>query len=197
MGRYMADSDAQRQTSGHDEADPFVAAGASRRSVLLAVATEVFDSKPYSEIFVEEIANRVGVATSLIYYYFGNKHGLLAGVVRNAAEGLETAVADAPTADALIDAYVAFAVREPAQWRHITTVAPRDHEIEAILAAHREQLIGRVAAVALGGVADERSQLMIDGWLGFVERLVRTRVAGAGDVGDLATTLKDGLRRLL
>lgn len=61
----------------------------------------------------------------------------------------------------------------------------------------REGLIGRVAAVALGGVADERSQLTIDGWLGFVERLIRTRVAGAGDVGDPATTLKDGLRRLL
>jgi AcrR family transcriptional regulator len=48
---------------------------ADRRTRLLDAGTEIFASRPYEEVSVQEIAERAGVAHGLLFHYFGSKRG--------------------------------------------------------------------------------------------------------------------------
>jgi AcrR family transcriptional regulator len=62
----------------------------SSRERILAAATELFATRGYAGAGVDRLAERSGIAKTAIYYYFGNKEGLLAAVLeRTATEWIE------------------------------------------------------------------------------------------------------------
>lgn len=53
-----------------------------RRAQILGVASEVFRSRPYGQISLDEIAAEAGVARGLINHHFGTKRGLYIEVAK-------------------------------------------------------------------------------------------------------------------
>ncbi|EWM18386.1 TetR/AcrR family transcriptional regulator [Kutzneria sp. 744] len=53
-----------------------------RRAALVAVASQMFASRPYDEIYISDIAKEAGVAHGLLFYHFKDKRGLYLEVLR-------------------------------------------------------------------------------------------------------------------
>lgn len=60
---------------------PAVAPSSSKQEALLRAAVELFSSRPYEDVSVDEIARRADVAHGLVSYYFGSKRGLFGDAV--------------------------------------------------------------------------------------------------------------------
>src|SRR5215218_5918195 len=106
----------------------------------------------------EHVAREAGVSRGLLHYYFGTKEKLLVEVVRRDTEirmtMLDTALADANTADDFIDALVRsledMVENDPAfvtLWFELFTVARRNQEIGAEVAELTRRTRAHVAEV--------------------------------------------------
>jgi len=90
-----------------------------RRDELLRVGMELFSTRAYDEIWVEEIADRAGVSRGLLYHYFPTKRDFYVAVNRAAAAEVGELTAPArslPLAEQLragIDAYLRYAEARP------------------------------------------------------------------------------------
>jgi AcrR family transcriptional regulator len=90
-----------------------------RRDELLRVGMELFSTRAYEEIWVEEIAQRAGVSRGLLYHYFPTKRDFYVAVTRAAAAEVGELTVPArslPLAEQLrvgIDAYLRYAEAHP------------------------------------------------------------------------------------
>src|ERR671930_555067 len=57
-----------------------------RRAQLLDMGLELFSTRPYDEVWIEEIAERAGVSRGLLYHYFPTKRDFFVAVVRSAVD---------------------------------------------------------------------------------------------------------------
>ena len=77
-----------------------------RRAQLIGVTWELLAERGVEKVTMGEVASRAGVASGLLYHYFGSKEGLLAAVVdaaspREALAGLASDLAGLPIVDGL------------------------------------------------------------------------------------------------
>lgn len=86
-----------------------------RRAQLLELGLELFGTRAYDEVAIEDIAAAAGVSKGLLYHYFGGKRDFYVATVRYAAQQLLAAIEAAdeqptPQARAVagIDAYLRF-----------------------------------------------------------------------------------------
>jgi len=63
--------------------------GKKTRDLILGTALEVFKERRYGNSSVNEIAKRLGVRTSLVYYYFSNKEDIFNELAVTYRDGLE------------------------------------------------------------------------------------------------------------
>ncbi len=63
--------------------------GKSKRERILLAAEHVFAQRGYSGTTTREVAQKAGIANSLIFYYFKNKMALYEAVIQQFFEGLE------------------------------------------------------------------------------------------------------------
>ena len=68
-------------------------AAADIRNAILEAAEALFARQGYAATPLREIADRVGVNSAMIHYYFGSKHALLRAVIERALEPLAAAIA--------------------------------------------------------------------------------------------------------
>ena len=126
----------------------------ARRTQLLEIGVELFASRPYEDVWVEEVAERAGVSRGLMYHYFPSKRDFYVEVVRAAsARFQELAAPDAslPPLERLrasVEAYVALAEEQ----RHgmLTTHRAGDPEVLAVIDEGRERQAARIVEQVAG-----------------------------------------------
>jgi AcrR family transcriptional regulator len=150
-----------------------------RRAELLRVGMELFSTRAYEEIWIEEIAQRAGVSRGLLYHYFPTKRDFYVAVTRAAAEevGALTASARSRPPDeqlsAGIDAYLRFAETHP----HGFLTAYRgslagDPDVRAIVEDGRQRQSSRILEQVAG--AREPSALLrlaVYGWTAMAQAI--------------------------
>jgi AcrR family transcriptional regulator len=77
----------------------------ARRAQLIDVASELFATKPYGDVAIEQIARRAGVRHGLIYHYFPDKRHLYIEVVRHWADQIGEAARTDPALDPIERVY--------------------------------------------------------------------------------------------
>jgi AcrR family transcriptional regulator len=95
---------------------------ASRREEILAIAVELFATRGYHGVSMDDIGTAAGVTGPALYHHFAGKEAMLAAAIVPVSEGLLAAgrkrVENAANANAalaaLIDFHVAFALDNPA-----------------------------------------------------------------------------------
>jgi AcrR family transcriptional regulator len=60
-----------------------------RKGEIIEAAKVLFESKGIKKTSINEIANRIGVAKGLVYYYFSSKEELIEAVVEDFIEGVD------------------------------------------------------------------------------------------------------------
>jgi AcrR family transcriptional regulator len=191
-----------------------------RRRQLLAVGAELFASRSYEAVQMDEVATRAGVSRALLYKHFPNKRDLLAAVYVQATDGLLAASEldpHVPFTDQLLaglDSHFDYFAAN----RHAVLAANRtlagDPTIQAIINDEFAVLRQRMIDVSgLDGHARDVLASVLTGWLVFVRVLVvdwltnqtfdraelRDISVGAllGALGDLAPRIEQARQRRL
>jgi AcrR family transcriptional regulator len=150
-----------------------------RREQLLGIALELFLTRDYDDISVDDVAAVAGVSHGLIFQYFGSKKGLYIAALEPLLAGfrLQTrgAPADLEPAARLrhgIGAYFDAAANHPAAYRSLMAGGAGFREV-----------YDRIEAARWGGIELIASNLKLDleradvrvalrGWIGFLDGAV-------------------------
>lgn len=139
---------------------------AIRRRQVLAIATELFIERGFTEASMDELARRVGVSKPVIYDLFGSKEALFGEVVAQQAQALADAVQAATDAErdpekrlhAGALAFFRFAEERREAWHALLSAdaAPVNAELAAARRFHASQVASMLArgAADLGSEAD-------------------------------------------
>jgi AcrR family transcriptional regulator len=188
-------------------------APAERHEQLLDVARRLFERNAYDDVTLEGIAEEAGVSPGLVHHYFGTKREVFLAVVAQAIAGFQLAVA-APGPDAVgraepdararlraaLQRYLTFVLERPNGYAFVIGArgAPDPEVSDAIDTAREAVHRAVLAIVGITGEPDQRDDLVMWGWLGFVERATTRWVAqGAHDREQLVEMLLEAARPVL
>ncbi len=144
-----------------------------RRRQVLAVASQLFVERGFTDASMDELARRVGVSKPVIYALVGSKEALFGEVVAQEAQALARTVEDAVNAQTQADpdaqlyagalAFFRFAEERRAAWDALLAAeaAPVNAELAAARRFHAKSVAGLLArgAAAQGAALDP---LMLD-----------------------------------
>jgi AcrR family transcriptional regulator len=144
---------------------------AARRAQILDAAAEVFRTRNPSSVRFDEVAAAAGVSRSLVYAYFGDRSGLMAGVYLRTLAGLDEQLAlllqDVPVHEArlggLVRNYLELVDRNADMWRLFAAAGTLEHTEVAQARARR---INAIAATWGGG---PEARLVARGIVGLLE----------------------------
>jgi AcrR family transcriptional regulator len=147
-----------------------------RREQLLQFGLDLFGSRNYDDISIDDIAQVAGISRSLLYHYFRNKRGFYVEIIRHAAGTLRERIEPDPSLpprvrlrqglEAYLD-YVAQFARAYATL--LRSGVGFDPEVSEIVEGTRNAIVGDILA---GLDERDRSPLVriaVRGWLGMVE----------------------------
>ena len=176
-----------------------------RRQALIHSALKLFNTQPYDEVSVDDIAAEAGMSRALVYHYYGGKAGVFVSALQQMGDDVVAAVAKAGT-------------ENPDNWLTAGLSAYFDH-IQAnpigITALIRNgSLISRDDRQVLDGIGDRMLRLMLAsldppadspvlksvlrGWISMVETMGRGWLSqGQPTREDLETLLPELLRAVL
>jgi AcrR family transcriptional regulator len=148
-----------------------------RRSELLGIGRALFSTRAYDELSIDQIAAQAGVATGLIYYYFGSKRGYYLAVIEEAAGELRRRVeqdATRPAAERLargLDAYLGYVEDNPEGYRTLMAGGiGADDEVRAIVARERRRFLALIVEeLAADPEATPALPIALEGWFSFIE----------------------------
>jgi AcrR family transcriptional regulator len=145
-----------------------------RRAQLLEVGLELFATRPYDEIAIEEIAARAGVSRGLLYHYFPTKRDFYVAIVRGEVEQVyartqpDESLPPLERLRAAIDAYLDYAEHHPhgVLTTHGAGIGA-DPEIRAVVeAAQARQAARIVEGIAAGAEVRPILELAVRAWFG-------------------------------
>jgi len=147
-----------------------------RRAQLVKLGVDLFASRAYDEVSIDELARAAGISKGLLYHYFPTKRDFYVATVREAASNLVSLTAtpeDMPPierARAGMDAYLDYvAAHAPAYAALMRGGIGSDPEVAAIIDETRALLCVRLLE-GLPGVAETPLlRVGLRGWIGFCE----------------------------
>jgi len=127
------------------------------RTALLRTALQMFSSRGYDAVGVQEIAAATGVTKPTLYHFFGSKNGLLEALFQESSVQLDASVAsacryegDLPiTLDRIASAYIDFSTANPLAYQLELSLyfSPRQNPVRVVSLNHfarRQALIENV-----------------------------------------------------
>lgn len=152
-----------------------------RRQALIETALDLFASRPYDAVSVDDLARAAGMSRPLLYHYFGNKFGVFLAALQQCADRLASAVRAAARAEpqdwlgAGLGAYVHH-IREDSLG-YATLLGhgsgTATSEEEAILDSVRERILASVIEAMAMDSVPELLRSVLRGWIGLVELVCR------------------------
>ncbi|MCW2928557.1 MAG: hypothetical protein JWM86_2525 [Thermoleophilia bacterium] len=152
---------------------------AARRAHLLEHARELFEARSYDDVSIDDLCAAAGVSKGLLYHYFEGKHGLYVDVVRAGAAELLEAVLAITTLDIdpalrmerALDGWLVFAQAHPRTFvSAVRGGVGVDAQVVSIVDELHDTFV-QLLAFGLGREIDDREQLALRGWVGFVESI--------------------------
>lgn len=147
------------------------------------MALELFSSRSYAAVSIDEIADAAGVSKGLLYHYFPGKRELFVAVVRVAGEQLVAATEPDPALppdDRLretLGAYLAWVAAHSVGFRTLMRGGlAADEQVLAVVEDYRStverRILANLDALTPPGRAEGAAPaeaVTVRGWIGFVE----------------------------
>ncbi|HEV7493319.1 TetR/AcrR family transcriptional regulator [Baekduia sp.] len=161
---------------------------ADRKHIILDAAISVIARKGLGGLRVEEVAERAGVAVSLLYYHFDNRRGLVRATLEHAneraAQTIKDLSADQRTGAELIITMLLAELEDPAQARELSVLWSEVMASAFFDPSLRDQL---------AEASDRWAALVADAvWRGQEDGSIGALTAPA-DLAALLTSMVDGL----
>jgi AcrR family transcriptional regulator len=147
-----------------------------RRRQLVALGHELFSSRTYDEVSIDELAKAAGISKGLLYHYFPTKRDFYIATVRDAAQQLldrtdtprQMDLADRLTAG--VDAWLQYVSEHgPAFISLLRSGIGADAEVARIVDDTREAFLMRLLEEAPIEKPAPIVRIALRGWVGLVE----------------------------
>ncbi|MDO4259624.1 MAG: helix-turn-helix domain-containing protein [Actinomycetaceae bacterium] len=157
---------------------------ATRRAAILDSARQAFATRPYGQVSLAAVGREAGVSEALVHKYFDGKAGLFAEVTHEAVESLLTAQRQANEAlppdvslrervRCALMVYLDHVASHPVGWAAPLLSSADDPEsaraIREAASGRYVDLLRELLGGDVAGRGDERTELAIVGYLGFVQ----------------------------
>lgn len=150
---------------------------AERRRRLCELAVEVFGSRAFDEVSMDDIAAKAGVSKGLLYHYFPSKGDFFVAAVEYTSQQiLEVTEPDMtlpPPARAVssVDAFLGWAAaNQRAYWTFAHGGLGVDPRVSQIGERHRKVVVARILRDHPGPV-DDTTEVALHGWVGFLDAI--------------------------
>ncbi len=151
-----------------------------RRQALINSALNLFNTRPYDEVSVDDIAADAGVSRPLVYHYYGGKAGGFIAALRQAGDDVAASICTAALADPanwLSAGLAAFMDRIQANPIGFIGLLGRgslpDGEVRQVLDEIRDQVLSLIL-LRLDPPSDSAVlQSVLRGWIGMAETMCR------------------------
>jgi AcrR family transcriptional regulator len=165
---------------------------------------ELFSTRAYEEIWIEEIAERAGISRGLLYHYFPTKRDFYVAVSRAAAEEVAERTEPDPALPPLervrsaLDAYLQTAEERPEGFLTAYRGAlAGDPEVRTIVEGARKRQADRILAAFAGKRRPSAvMRLAARGWIAFVQdvtaRWLREHKPSRAEVRDMLVRALEG-----
>ena len=176
-----------------------------RRQALINSALNLFNTRPYDAVSVDDIAADAGVSRPLVYHYYGGKAGVFIAALRQAGDDVSASICTAALADPanwLGAGLGAFLDRIQANPIGFTGLLERgslpDGEVRQVLDEIRDQVLSLIL-FRLDPPSDSAVlQSVLRGWIGMVGTMCREWLRrGEPTRGELEMLLPELLRAVL
>jgi AcrR family transcriptional regulator len=151
-----------------------------RRQALINSALKLFNTRPYDEVSVDDIAADAGMSRPLVYHYYGGKAGLFITALRQTGDDVVAAIAKAATNDpenwltaglaAFFDHIQANPIGLTALLRHGSLAGGEDRQV-------LDQIRDRILKLILFKLEPPNDspvlQSVLSGWVAMVETMGR------------------------
>lgn len=176
-----------------------------RRQALINSALKLFNTRPYDEVSVDDIAADAGMSRPLVYHYYGGKAGVFITALRQTGDDVVAAIAKAVTNDpenwltaglsAFFDHIQANPIGLTALLRHGSLPGGEDRQV---LDEIRDRII-KLILFKLEPPSDSPVlQSVLGGWVAMVETMGRGWLRqGQPTREELETLLPELLRAVL
>jgi AcrR family transcriptional regulator len=138
--------------------------GMDNRTILQTTALQLFATRGFDAVGVQEIAAAANVTKPTLYHYFGNKVGVLAAIMQHYGGSFDERVAEAAdyqgdlprTLNRLVGAHFQAARAHPAYYRLFLALwfAPPDSDAAGVVAARFQDQRARLEAVFAAAARD-------------------------------------------
>jgi AcrR family transcriptional regulator len=169
-----------------------------RRKQLIALGLELFGTRSYDEVSIDELAAAAGISKGLLYHYFPTKKDFYVATVRHAAEQLVARTSDDTQGTPLerlragLDAYLDYVIEHQQPYTALMRGGVGvDAEVARIVDDTRSALGVRLLEGTPVDAKDPLVRLALRGWIGFVEAATLDWLDGKRKVG------REKLRELL
>lgn len=147
-----------------------------RREQLLAAAFDLFVSKTYDEVGIEDVARAAGASKGLLYHYFPTKKELYRAAVQRGADLLLERTFMPPEVPPLerlergLAAYFDYVEEHGAAYAALMgSGVGIDAEVAAVVEATRVEIADRIFEALPLPHVDVAVRAAVRGWIGFVE----------------------------
>ncbi len=151
-----------------------------RRQALINSALKLFNTRPYDEVSVDDIAADAGMSRPLVYHYYGGKAGVFITALRQTGDDVVAAIAKAATNDpenwltaglaAFFDHIQANPIGLTALLRHGSLAGGEDRQV-------LDQIRDRILKLILFKLEPPNDspvlQSVLSGWVAMVETMGR------------------------
>lgn len=179
-----------------------------RRTQLLEIGSRLFATRPYDEVWIEEVADLAGVSRGLMYHYFSSKRDFFAEILKvESARILDITAPDTslPVTEQVSAGLIAY-IRYAAEHEHGVRAINRgsmlgDAEIQSILTDELEIQQQRILAALPPDVRDDEvTKTALRGWVSFVRAVcvdwLDRKAISEDDVRRLCMGALEGLLRI-
>jgi AcrR family transcriptional regulator len=147
-----------------------------RRKRLVALGMELFSERTYDDVSIAELAQAAGISKGLLYHYFPTKRDFYVATVRQAAQQLLERTATPETMDPLerlrsgLDACLDYVAKHGKPYQALLrSGVGADAEVARIVDGTRQAFGARLLEGAPVAERGPLVQLVLRGWVGFVE----------------------------
>lgn len=176
-----------------------------RRRALIDSALKLFNTRPYDEVSVDDIAAAAGMSRPLVYHYYGGKAGVFITALRQTGDDVVAAISEAGMADpdnwltaglaAYLDHIQANPIRLTALLRHGSLAGGEDRQV-------LDEIRDQVLTLILTGLDPPSDSAVLEsvlrGWMAMVETMAREWLRrGVPTREELDTMLPELLRAVL
>jgi len=146
-----------------------------RRTQLLERGAELFTSRPYDELSMQEIASEVGISKALLYHYFPGKQAFFEATLSAWAERLWERTApdpELPPVEQLtksLDGFLSLVEENSVAYRNLMQSATGVAAIRDLVEEVRRETAQRILEGLYPEGAPPKARTAVNGWLWFMD----------------------------